>query len=61
MREAHGSGRSEVYIVVRVFELESRSPQMRLYLDPEQLRLDDKLEFTGETWSVVPRTPRSGA
>ena len=61
MRKAHGSGRSEVYIVMRVFELESRCPQMRLYLDPEQLRLDDELEFTAETWSVVPRIDGSRA
>jgi len=46
---------------MRVFELESRCPQMRLYLDPEQLRLDDELEFTAETWSVVPRIAGSRA
>ena len=44
----------EVYMVLRVFDIESSRPGMCVYLDPEQLRLDGGLVFTGETWSVVP-------
>lgn len=45
----------EVYVVLRVYELDSRKIGMRVYLDPEQLRLDEELSFTGETWSIVPQ------
>lgn len=54
MRETHRSGPSEVYMIVRVFDLESKSPGMRLYLDPEQLRADGDIVFTAQTWSIVP-------
>ncbi|KAJ6007726.1 hypothetical protein N7540_011702 [Penicillium herquei] len=47
-------GHSEVYMILRVFEIRGSSIGMRVYLDPEQLRLDGALVFTGETWSVVP-------
>ncbi|KAJ5724661.1 hypothetical protein N7493_006389 [Penicillium malachiteum] len=47
-------GHSEVYLILRVFEIRGSSIGMRVYLDPEQLRLDGGLVFTGETWSVVP-------
>ena len=44
----------EIYMVLRVFDIESNRPGMCVYLDPEQLRLDGSLRFIGETWSVVP-------
>lgn len=55
MRDVHYTNdHSAVYMILRVFEIESARIGMRVYLDPEQLRLDERLEFTGETWSVVP-------
>jgi hypothetical protein len=39
---------------MRVFDLESNNPGLKVYMDPEQMRLDGMLEFTGESWSVVP-------
>ncbi|KAK5994782.1 hypothetical protein PT974_03165 [Cladobotryum mycophilum] len=55
MQNVHNENqRSKVYMILRVFEIESSEINMRVYLDPEQLRLDESLLFTGETWSVVP-------
>ncbi len=55
MRNTHGAdGRPEVYMILRVSEIESSRPCMAVYLNPEQLRLDGRLLFTAETWSVVP-------
>ena len=45
---------SKVYLIVRVFEIESQSIGMKVYLDPEKLRQHGNLVFTGEKWSVVP-------
>jgi hypothetical protein len=56
MRDTHSlSNRSEVYVVLRVFDVAGDGLGMRVYLDPEQLRLAESLVFTAETWSVVPR------
>lgn len=58
MTETHAAvGRSEVYMILRVSDIESRGQQsMAVYLDPEQLRLEGRLSFTAETWSVVPES-----
>lgn len=48
-------GQSEVYIILRVFGMCSDHLNMRVYVDPEELRVDENLVFTGETWPVVPR------
>lgn len=45
---------SEVYLILRVFDIRGSNIGMCLYLDPEQLRQDGGLVFTGETWWVVP-------
>lgn len=45
---------SEVYLIFRVFNIRDENVRMSVYLDPEQLKLDGGLVFTGETWSVVP-------
>lgn len=47
---------SMVYMILRVFGLQSDKIGMCVYLDPEQLRQDGRLSFTGQTWSVVPGT-----
>jgi hypothetical protein len=58
MRDVHGRAqqgvRSEVYMIMRVFDIESSRPGVSVYFDPEQMRLDGELDFTGESWSVVP-------
>ncbi|KAH7131532.1 hypothetical protein B0J13DRAFT_529518 [Dactylonectria estremocensis] len=46
--------RSEVYIIFRVFWLNSERIGLYVYFDPEQLRQDGQLVFTGQTWSVTP-------
>ena len=51
--------RSEVYMIVRVFDIESSKLGVSVYLDPEKTRPDGELEFAGETWSVVPGKGRS--
>lgn len=56
MRDAHNARyHSEVYIVLRVFDVAGEGLSMRVYLDPEQLRSTRSLVFTAETWSIVPR------
>ncbi|KAJ5263150.1 hypothetical protein N7478_010755 [Penicillium angulare] len=52
MHNSHHS--SDVYLIIRVFDIRGPDIGMCVYLDPEQLRLDGGLVFTGETWSVVP-------
>ncbi|VUC26126.1 unnamed protein product [Clonostachys rosea] len=55
MQNIHSIGdRSEVYMILRVFWLDSNNIGMRVYLDPEQMRQDGGLVFTGETWSIIP-------
>lgn len=46
--------RSEVYILLRVYEIESADIAMVVYVDPVQLRLENTLRFTADTWTVVP-------
>ena len=41
-------------MVLRVFEIDGEGIGMSVYVDPEQLRGDNQLEFTAEKWSVVP-------
>ena len=56
MRDTHNvRNRSEVYVVLRVFDVAGDGLNMKVYLDPEQLRLEESLVFTGETWSVTPK------
>ncbi|KAK4038181.1 hypothetical protein C8A01DRAFT_17707 [Parachaetomium inaequale] len=44
---------SPVYMIMRVSEIDSR-PCMAVYLDPEKMRLERRLVFTAQTWSVIP-------
>jgi hypothetical protein len=56
MGDIHNAGnRSEVYILLRVYKIDGAGIGMMVYLDPERMRIDEDLRFTGETWSVVPR------
>jgi len=50
-------GQREVYMILRVFEIECEGRiGMKLYVDPAQLKLDEELIFIGESWSVIPGT-----
>lgn len=46
---------AEVYVIFRVYHLGRGNMALRIYMDPEALRVDGQLEFTAETWSIVPR------
>lgn len=56
MRAMHANeDHSEAYMILRVFGIQNETIGMSIYMDPEQLRLNGDLVFTGQTWSVVPR------
>lgn len=59
MRNMHAAGRDEVYVILRVFGIESGTIGLRVYANPEEATVDGRLLFTGETWSVVPRAERA--
>lgn len=44
---------TEVYIIIRVFNLDKDSIDMRVYVDPAGMQ-GKELEFTPESYSVVP-------
>ncbi|KAI5460375.1 hypothetical protein BGZ63DRAFT_387163 [Mariannaea sp. PMI_226] len=46
--------RSEVYMIFRVFWVNSDRIGLNIYFDPEKLRQDGRLVFTGQTWAVTP-------
>jgi len=46
-------GASNVYVILRVFNLEGRIG-LRVYVDPESSRRRGELEFNVDTWSVKP-------
>ena len=45
---------AEVYIILRVFNLDRDKIDMRLYVDPAGMEERDELQFTSESYSVVP-------
>ncbi len=47
--------RDTIYVVFRVYNLGQDNMGLRIYLDPAALEASE-LDFTAETWSVVPRT-----
>lgn len=55
MQDAHNArDRSCVYMLLRVSHIADQGIGMQVYLDPEQLRLNDDLQFTPESYTVVP-------
>ncbi|KAI0136379.1 ino80 chromatin remodeling complex protein [Xylariales sp. AK1849] len=50
--------RDTIYVIFRVYNLGQDNMGVRIYLDPETLRLSEQLRFTAETWSVVPKIRR---
>jgi len=56
MRAIHAADdQAEVYMILRVYDVASRNVRMKVYLDPEQLRIDEHLQFNGGSWTVTPR------
>jgi hypothetical protein len=45
---------TEVYIILRVFNLNRDIIDMRLYVDPAGMEERGELHFTSESYSVVP-------
>ncbi|KAG7413911.1 hypothetical protein Forpe1208_v008084 [Fusarium oxysporum f. sp. rapae] len=43
-----------IYLIARVSNVDKTNVEVKIYLDPEKLRQDGSLVFTGETWSIVP-------
>ena len=54
MKLQNGQPSAEVYIILRVFNLDTDGIDMRLYVDPASMQ-GKELEFTPESYSVVPR------
>ncbi|KAK8094937.1 hypothetical protein PG997_001622 [Apiospora hydei] len=53
MKENTGK-KDTIYAIFRVFNLGQDDMSLKIYLDPEALRIHDDLTFTTESWSVVP-------
>ena len=49
-----GGNRDSVYGVFRVYNLGQADMDLKIYIDPEDLRETNSLNFTAENWSVVP-------
>ena len=45
---------SEVYIVLRVFNLGKASASVKVLVDPEGMRLRGELNFEAESWRIRP-------
>ena len=43
---------TEVYVILRVFNLGRRDMDMRIYVDPATMRREKKLIFQAESYSV---------
>ena len=47
--------RSTIYTVFRVYNLGQRGMCLKIYVDPESLRLNEELEFNPDgSWAVTP-------
>lgn len=46
--------RSTIYVIFRVYGLGQDGMGLSIYVDPEALRVSESLQFTAESWSVVP-------
>ncbi|KAB2569987.1 hypothetical protein DBV05_g11337 [Lasiodiplodia theobromae] len=49
-----GTPAAEVYVLVRVFNLEREDVGLRVYVDPDRYRLAGALAFSVDTWIVKP-------
>jgi hypothetical protein len=53
MRLREGEVSAEVYIILRVFNLDKDTIDMRLYVDPKGIEERGDLVFTPESYSVL--------
>lgn len=55
---SNGETRSDnmdmVYVIFRVYNLGQQGMRMKVYVDPEMMRVREELLFTAEGWLVVP-------
>ena len=49
-----GSPVTNVYVILRVFNLGQEDMGMRIYVDPATMERNGELEFKAETYTVVP-------
>jgi hypothetical protein len=62
MRDCHNSNtKGEVYVIIRVFNLNKDNIDMRVYVDPAAMEERHELNFTAQQWSVVPGKGNNGA
>lgn len=50
-------GRSEIYMLLRVYDIEGAGTAVKVYLNPQRLRKENILHFhrfNENTWSITP-------
>ncbi|PWY74068.1 hypothetical protein BO83DRAFT_407964 [Aspergillus eucalypticola CBS 122712] len=52
--ETQSDNMDMVYVIFRVYNLGQQGMRMKIYVDPEMMRVREELIFTAEGWSVVP-------
>ncbi|RDH24776.1 hypothetical protein M747DRAFT_252824 [Aspergillus niger ATCC 13496] len=52
--ETQSDNMDTIYVIFRVYNLGQRGMRVKIYVDPEMMRLREELLFTAEGWSVVP-------
>lgn len=52
--ETQSDNMDMVYVIFRVYNLGQQGMRMKVYVDPEMMRVREELLFTAEGWSVVP-------
>lgn len=52
--ETQSDNMDTIYVIFRVYNLGQRGMRVKVYVDPEMMRLREELLFTAEGWSVVP-------
>lgn len=50
------SSRKKVYILFRVYGLESGQVGVRIYVNLEASRANGELEFEAQSWTITPRS-----
>lgn len=57
--QAYRNSRETVYLICRVFNLNSDRIGLRVYMDPAEMESRGDLVFTAGAWSVVPARRRN--
>ena len=52
--ETQSDNMDMVYVIFRVYNLGQQGMRMKVYVDPEIMRVREELLFTAEGWLVVP-------